>query len=157
MLLDDPDIFQETASDLPEQGYSSIDFSQSDFLEQLGEGWHNLENDGQKSFRWTARECRFFLFSQGSEKTLEIRGAIPEINNYPSRCQRMSVYHNDRKIYEARWSNSEELALSIPIQVSKPGCQSFKLLLAHSFCPARIEKSDDQRELGVIIAAVRLV
>ncbi len=156
-VMDDPDIFQETAKDLPEQGHSSIDFSQSDFLDQLGEGWHNLENDGEKSFRWTARECRFFLFSLGSERILEIRGTIPEINNYLSRCQRMSVYHNDRKIYEARWSNSEELALSIPIHVSKPGCQAFKLLLAHSFCPAQIEKSDDQRELGVIIAAMRLV
>lgn len=156
-VMDDPVIFQMTANDLPEQGQSSIDFSKSDFLEQLGKGWHNLENDGQRSFRWTALECEFFLFPQGSEETLEIRGAIPEINNYPRRCQKMSVYHNDRKIYEARWRNSEELALSIPVHVSKPGCQSFKLLLAHGFCPARVAKSDDHRELGVIIAALRLV
>ena len=69
----------------------------------------------------------------------------------------MTVYHNDTKIHEARWSQSQEMVLSIPIEVSNPGCQSFKLFLAHSYCPARLGKSDDQRELGVIIAAVRLV
>jgi len=156
-VMDDPEIFQATASDLPEQGHSSVDFSQSDFLEQLGEGWYSLENDGGKSFRWTALECGFFLFSKGTERFLEIRGAIPEINNYPRRYQKMTVYHNDTKIHEARWSQSQEMVLSIPIEVSNPGCQSFKLVLAHSFCPARLGKSDDQRELGVIIAAVRLV
>jgi GT2 family glycosyltransferase len=156
-VMSDPEIFQQTANDLPEKGHHYIDFSLSDFLEQLGEGWHGLENDGNMSFRWTGLQCGFFLFSQGGEDALEIRGAIPEIKDFPRRCQKMTVYHNNKKIHEARWSNSEKIVLSIPIKLSKPGCQSFRLHFAQSFCPARLGKSNDQRELGMIIAAVRLV
>jgi len=156
-ILDDPAIFQETALDCPERGDNYIDFSQSDFGDQLGEGWYSLESDGKKGFRWTTSQCSFYLFSQGGERVLELHGVIPEISKYPRQRQKMTLYQNGKKIHKVSWSRSEEIALRIPIEVGKPGRQAFELLLGHSFCPARLGNAEDRRKLGVIVTAVRLV
>ncbi|MFN8005703.1 MAG: glycosyltransferase family 2 protein [Terriglobia bacterium] len=156
-VLDDPEIFQETAKRVPRQGKRFIDFAQADFTGQLGEGWHDMESDGEKNFRWTTSQCGFFLFSLGGERNLEIQGMMPDIKRFPDGCQEMELYHNGKRIYKARLSHSGQIAFTIPLTIHHPGAQSFKLCLRQSFCPARSGMGNDQRELGVIVTSLRLV
>jgi GT2 family glycosyltransferase len=156
-VLSDSQIFDRTSTSVPKSGESGIDFSAHDFLEQLGPGWHEREEDGAEGFRWMSRKASLFLFAKGHEQALEIRGAVPDIRNIRRRILKLRIYQEKQLLFTKRWLRPEKFQLSVPLRA--PSCSMFRfdLELNRSFCPARSGLGEDTRELGIIVSQIRLV
>jgi hypothetical protein len=144
---------------LPQTGESYIDFSLQDFSRQLGTGWYAWEKEGGGAFRWTARRTVFYLFPQGGESYLEIRGTIPDLANYRRSPLKLKVYQGRQLIYKNSWTQAGILALKILLAppVPKPGSPCcFHLELNATFSPDRLEIGRDTRDLGILITSLRL-
>jgi GT2 family glycosyltransferase len=155
--LGDIEIFDQASRNCLESGENYVDFSQADFSEQLGEGWHELEWKGEEGFRWMARKGNLFLFPKGHERFLEVRGIIPEIRNFRRPYLKLEVYQDKRLIFRKRWYRPEEVCFKVPLRPDFRQAYCFSFKLNSSFCPARLGKGEDLRELGMIFSQVRLV
>ena len=156
-VISDPAIFEDTSESFPSTGESWIDFSHNDFAEQLGEGWFELEKNGGRYFRWMSRKGALCLYPRGYEQWLEIRGDVPSMDNFSRRSQKLKVFQNGKLIFSKLWFRSEQVLLKIPIRLDSQPRQRFDFKLGSSFCPARLGRGEDQRELGMMFSEFRLV
>ncbi|MEW5975183.1 MAG: glycosyltransferase family 2 protein [Acidobacteriota bacterium] len=155
--LTDRQIFELTSDLKPLEGLAAIDFSQGDFSEQIGLGWYEKESDGQSSFRWMSREGRVYLFPRGNEQYLEIWGTVPEVAQFRKAALRLKLYQNGQRMGQKRWFRGQQFRLKVPLRACSDRCLRFDLNLNGTFCPARLGRGDDQRELGLIVQGIRLV
>jgi hypothetical protein len=70
---------------------------------------------------------------------------------------KLEVYQDERLIFRKRWYRPEEVSLRVPLRPDIRQAHRFSFRLNSSFCPARLGKGEDSRELGMIFSQVRLV
>lgn len=156
-VLNDSQIFEQTSTLVPQDGENEINFNLGDFAEQLGSGWHERETSGHEGFRWMSRKASLFLFRKIHEQTLEIRGAVPDIQNQRRRFLKLQIYQDKKHLLTKRWLRSEKFELRVPLHPASRQMYRFDFELNSSFCPARLGSGEDTRELGMIVSQVRLV
>jgi GT2 family glycosyltransferase len=155
-VLSDSQVFEQTSTIVPRRGESEISFAVHDFAEQLGPGWHERETNGCEGFRWMSRKASLFLFPKGHEQALEIRGAVPDMQNV-CRFLKLKIYQEKQLLFTKRRLEPEKFQLSVPLHaLSRQMCR-FDFELNRSFCPTRLGIGEDTRELGIIVSQVRLV
>jgi len=156
-ILEDRKVFHETSRTLPRTGENTINFSQGDFGEQLGDGWHERERNAEQGFRWMGRSSSFFLFPKGNEQFLEMKGAVPDIRNFRRPYLKLKVYQDEKLIFSQRWLRAETFHLKIPLPLPSHQPYCFVLQLNSSFRPTGHGTGKDLRELGMILSEMRLV
>jgi GT2 family glycosyltransferase len=155
-VLRDSEVFAASSRPKIREGRNTVCFAEGDFSEQLGEGWYELENAGDKAFRWMGRTGAIALFSQGGEKFLELKGAVPEIRRFRRPYLKLEIRQDGISVFCTRWTKSEEVSLRIPVEVQARKAYWFELRLSAAFIPARSGLGDDTRELGMIVSQIRL-
>ncbi len=155
--LPDSNIFEDTSRcACPLNGENCIEFSRGDYQDQLGEGWHERERNGELGFRWMARRGSVFLFPQGNEQFLEAQGIIPDLRNFRRPYLKLEIYQNGERIFVRRWFRSEMVHLKVPLRSLSNKSQCFNFKLSSSFFPARLGQGNDLRELGMIFSKICL-
>lgn len=151
----DPEIFEESSQSFPASGEGWINFSESEYAEQVGPGWFEWERSGSLGFRWMGRESSFCLFRSGNEQFLEVKGAAPEWGRKKT-FQVLKVFQNGQCLVRQRLQPGP-FSLRIPIHAASQARQSFSFRLNRTFSPALHGQGLDSRELGIIISELRLV
>jgi hypothetical protein len=134
-----------------------VDFSQGGFVDQLGEGWFDREINEEGGYRWAARECSLFLFPQGREEFLQIRGVIPELEISKRPEVGLDVYQDGQLIHSQWFFKPQNVRMKIRVPLLGHQPHFFRFELSSSFCPARIGTGEDGRELGMIFSEIGLV
>jgi len=143
----------------PIEGEPFIDFSADAFSAQLGAGWHEWERAGQAGFRWTGRQCTFYLFPDAGQCQLHLEGSIPRFENYRKHKLIMKIREGNRTVSEVAiyQAGDFDLRIDLPHLVKRDvGPRVFQLKLNASFTPVQLGLAPDIRELGVIIRAAKL-
>ena len=109
------------------------------------EGWHNLQFEGEKAFRWSRTVSSLFVNPQVKTGFLEMRLGYPEHVAPP-------------KLIIEGWS-SHEIAIRggwhtyiVPVAAMLNGCPKLTMRVE----PAR-KLAEDSRERGVMASAIRIV
>jgi radical SAM superfamily enzyme YgiQ (UPF0313 family) len=142
----------------PLAGQARVDFGQAAYAEQLGAGWFDWEKGAGGSFRWMSGEATLYLFADGGERFLDLRGIVPSLARYPEKNLTLKIYGDRRLIFRGDLAEGD-LSLTAPLRQRSPrqGRRlKFRLVLNATFSPFRLEESPDVRELGLIIRSVGL-
>jgi GT2 family glycosyltransferase/glycosyltransferase involved in cell wall biosynthesis/SAM-dependent methyltransferase len=131
--------------------HSEIDFQKGGVEEQLGSGWHELEDVQGQPFRWMARTASVFLQVPAERAELCIEGYVPSCALYGNRKPRLTiscgrrrkVIRLDEGQFSWRWKLSE-LPVGAPIRVDL------------TVQPTIVEGSD-KRTRGVIVRRIGLL
>ncbi len=138
------------------QGYKSyINVAEDSFVEQLGDGWHKIETDGTKRWRWMGKKGVAYLKSTPEATHLEVSGyAIPKY--FPEGKIEIVLNINGIKAVEQVITAEDIFILRAKIPPSASGgqdCNFFKveIVLNDTFVPDKFVKNGDNRKLGIIV------
>lgn len=123
------------------------------------EGWYLEEHDPQTGtrWRWMQKHARVLVPLEGSHGTLFVRGHIP-LRMLPE-GQTIEVRHAGKRV--ARFTvQKEEFTHTFPVS-KEPNSQemwvNLEILADHSFNPAVLGVSDDNRDLALMIQELKVL
>jgi hypothetical protein len=120
----------------------------------LHSGWHGLERMEQFLFRWTKKESVFLFSSPESDSRMHIKGIVPEVYQEPLE---ISFFINEKLIekFSTGPGNFEkQYILDMPLQKKRPN--SFAIVLSDTFCPDKLWRSGDSRDLGIMVNSIEI-
>jgi hypothetical protein len=88
---------------------------------------------------------------------LEVRGAVPDIQNTHHRFLKLKIYQDKKLLFTKRWLRREKFQLCVPLRAATRSMFRFDFELNRSFSPASLGLGEDTRELGMIVSQIRLV
>ncbi|HLG31307.1 MAG TPA: glycosyltransferase family 39 protein, partial [Candidatus Brocadiales bacterium] len=135
------------------QGYKSyINVAEDSFVEQLGDGWHKIETDGAKCWRWMGKEGVAYLKNTSGTTHLEVSGyAIPKY--FPEGKIEIVLNINGNETAQEVITSEGIFAIKTEIPPGFLSADFFKveIVLDSAFVPDTFVKNGDKRKLGIIV------
>lgn len=125
--------------------------------ELLGTGWHERSVDGRNGVvnRACSKEAHFWLENEPTHQALLLLvSASPGLAGSPVKLQ---VFCEQANIGEVEINGDDWQLLSFPLPDKSAGRINFTLKVSPTFIPHLRLKNGDFRELGVFLAAARLI
>jgi GT2 family glycosyltransferase/glycosyltransferase involved in cell wall biosynthesis/2-polyprenyl-3-methyl-5-hydroxy-6-metoxy-1,4-benzoquinol methylase len=131
---------------------AEVDFSRPESDQQLGTGWHPVEEHGRRSYRWMGPQASVYLRAPSEKAHLLISGYVPSLSHYRASSLTLSVRCNDQ-LYEGAL-NEGVFELSFPVIGLETGCSvRTELALDHVIQP----QGADTRTLGLMCNRITLI
>lgn len=113
----------------------------------FGEGWHNLEDDGTNTWRWSQRRAVIYLGPTTHQRELVLRFHVP-VEVYDHSVQ-VAFRFNGAPLGSVVAKPDNEVRYLVSGRAN--GVNVLEIEMSDSFIPARKTGSHDQRELGIML------
>lgn len=119
-----------------------------DDVGQLGSGWHDLETDGDRHFRWTRKAATFHLRLRAATTIgIHLQAHHPDLLSKPLQLTvRVAAHEGTALVADHRWQDVE-FRLPDPVDGAVP----IRLEVDRDWSPAEVQSLPDHRRLGVRI------
>jgi hypothetical protein len=113
----------------------------------FGKGWHNLEDDGERTWRWSTGRAVMLLGPAGDTRELRLQFHVPlDLHKQPVR---VTFTLNGTPL--GSLIAKEDNDVRYFVRGRSKGVNTLTVELSQTIVPARVGNSHDGRELGIML------
>jgi 2-polyprenyl-3-methyl-5-hydroxy-6-metoxy-1,4-benzoquinol methylase len=129
-----------------------LDFGKGDLIN----GWHESENHGNYTQRWTKKRAGgHILIGENSYKLIfEVQCCHPEIERKPFECK-ILLQRKVIGIFELKSREWQSIQIELPIKLRRCRLMRFEIRVDRTWKPSIATGSADGRELGIAVKSIK--